>query len=64
VHSRVFAPLTVSATVTDRAGRVAEWMNGCAGFVDRAWKAAPESLLWPVIDLHLDRPAGENLPAD
>jgi amino acid adenylation domain-containing protein len=56
IYSRVFPPFARPSGDPDRKNRVYDLLSQYAEFVDRAWKTAPESLLWQVIDTHLNRP--------
>jgi amino acid adenylation domain-containing protein len=56
VFSRFFPPFDLLPSAADRKSRVHHLLDQYAEFVDRSWKQAPESLLWQVIDTHMNRP--------
>lgn len=56
IYSRFFPPFARLSGDPDRKNQVYDLLNQYAAFVDRSWKMAPESLLWQVIDTHLNRP--------
>jgi amino acid adenylation domain-containing protein len=56
IHTRFFPLFTRLPGDRDRKARVDHLLDQYARFVQRAWKLAPESLMWQVIATHLTRP--------
>jgi amino acid adenylation domain-containing protein len=56
IHIRFESPLDPGQPAQDRRTRIASLLDQYAAFVESAWREAPESLTWSVIDTHLQRP--------
>jgi lauroyl/myristoyl acyltransferase len=59
IDIRIFPPLDPGSPKADPAARMQDLLVQYAAFVETAWRLAPESLLWQVIDMHMSRPVAE-----
>jgi amino acid adenylation domain-containing protein len=56
---RFFPALSRPSLSSSRQDQIDNLLTQYATSVEKAWTLAPESLLWPVIDTHLNRPIAE-----
>jgi amino acid adenylation domain-containing protein len=59
IDMRFYPPLDPGAPSADPSARTADMLRQYGAFVENTWKLAPESLLWEVIDTHMNRPLAE-----
>jgi amino acid adenylation domain-containing protein len=60
IDTRCLPPLDPGSPSSDSSARINGLLSQYGAFVEKAWSLAPESLLWQVIDMHMNRPSAEN----
>jgi hypothetical protein len=60
IHLRFEQPFDPGGPGMDHDARISSLMEQYAVFVECAWRKAPESLLWQVIDTHMQRPKADS----
>jgi len=59
IDMRFHPPLDPGSPSENPAARIGGMLRLYGAFVENAWSLAPESLLWEVIDTHMNRPLAE-----